>query len=120
MSRSPGPNGFSFGFIRKFWYLLKNDFQKLLDEFHGRGKFVKGLNPSFVTLIPKKDGAQRLHEFRPISLIGCAYKVIAKVLTKRMSKVVETIITENQSAFIRVRQIMDGIVILNKAIHEAK
>lgn len=119
-SRSPGPDGFSFGFIRKHWNLLRSDFQNLLNEFHSNAKFVKGLNPLFVTLIPKKEGAQRLSEFRPISLIGCVYKVIAKILAKWLSKVVDSVVSENQSAFIGGRQIMDGIVILNEAIHEAK
>lgn len=82
--------------------------------------FVKGLNPSFVTLIPKKDGAQCLREFRPISLISCIYKVISKVLAKRLSKVLEKVISENQSAFIGGRQFLDRIVVLNEAIHEAR
>lgn len=119
-SRSPGPDGFSFEFIKKCWCLLKKDFLKLMEEFHSHGKIFKGLNPSFITLIPKKEGAQSLQEFRPISLIGCVYKVISKVLAKRLSKVLEGVISESQSAFIGGRQILDGIVILNETIHEAK
>lgn len=84
-SKSPGPDDFSFGFIKKCWSLLKDDFVRMFDEFHSHGKFVKGLNPSFVTLIPKIAGAQRLRDFGPISLIVCIYKVISKVLAKRLS-----------------------------------
>lgn len=99
---------------------MKSDFRKLLDGFHANAKFVKGLNPSFVTLIPKKEGAHQLSEFKPISLIGCVYKVIVKTLAKHLSKVVESVISENQSVFIGGRQIMEGIIILNEAIHEVK
>lgn len=100
--------------------MFKTDFVKLMEEFHSTSRLVKGANPSFVTLIPKKEGAQRLTDFRPISLIGCVYKVVAKILTKRMSKVIESVIAENQSAFVGGRQIIDGIVILDEVIHEAK
>lgn len=79
---------------------MKGDFQKLMNDFFATGKIAKGSNSSFITLIPKKEGAQRMNEFRPISLIRCVYKVISKVLEKRISKVMESIISENQSAFI--------------------
>lgn len=45
---------------------------------------------------------------------------MAKILAKRLSKVIESVISENQSAFIGGRQILDGIVVLNEVIHEAK
>ncbi|GJV23278.1 putative RNA-directed DNA polymerase, eukaryota, reverse transcriptase zinc-binding domain protein [Tanacetum coccineum] len=53
---------------------------------------------------------------KPISLIGCAYKVISKVLANRLSKVIGSIISPNQSAFIAGRQILDGCLIANEVI----
>lgn len=50
----------------------------MLDEFHNNGKLVRGLNSSFIVLIPKKEAAEALNEFRPISLIGCIYKILSK------------------------------------------
>ena len=42
--------------------------------------FLRGLNSSIIALIPKIKDPQSISDFRPISLIGCAYKVIAKLL----------------------------------------
>jgi len=42
--------------------------------------FPKGLNSSFIAFIPKIKDPQSISDFRPISLIGCVYKVIAKLL----------------------------------------
>ncbi|MCH92362.1 LINE-1 reverse transcriptase like, partial [Trifolium medium] len=50
-----------------------------LAEFHENGKLVKGLNNTFIALIPKKDNSTKLSDFRPISLVGCAYKILSKV-----------------------------------------
>lgn len=68
---------------------------KMMEDFHRNGKLVRGLNPSFIVLIPKKDDASQLNDFRPISLIRSLYKILAKVLAKRFSRVIGSIISEN-------------------------
>ncbi|GJR65249.1 putative RNA-directed DNA polymerase [Tanacetum coccineum] len=40
----------------------------------------RGCNSSFITLVPKVDDPTVIGDFRPISLIGCQYKILAKVL----------------------------------------
>jgi hypothetical protein len=42
--KSPGPDGISFGFIKEFWELLKDDFIRFMLEFHRNGKLTKGIN----------------------------------------------------------------------------
>lgn len=81
---------------------MKDEIVKMMAEFHCNGKIVKGMNPSFIVLIPKKERCDSLEDYRPISLIGCLYKIISKVLALRLSKVMESIISFNQSAFIGV------------------
>ena len=44
-------------------------------------KCLRNLSTTFITLIPKKHAAEELKDFRPISLIGGVYKIIAKLLT---------------------------------------
>lgn len=117
---SPGPDGFTFGFYKTCWETIKGDVMRMMNEFHLNGKLVKGFNPSFICLIPKKDAPQRIDDYRPISLIGSAYKIIAKTLADRLSKVIDSVVDVNQTAFIKGRHIMDGILILNEAMDEAK
>lgn len=119
-SSSPGPDGFTFGFFKENWEMVQGDIMKMMDEFHRHGRIVKDMNPTFMVLIPKVSNAASLEDFRPISLIGSAYKIIAKILSKRLAKVLEVVISENQSAFIGGRQILDNILILNESIEEAK
>ncbi|GKV48782.1 hypothetical protein SLEP1_g55573 [Rubroshorea leprosula] len=69
---------------------------------------------------PKTENPQRIEEYRPISLIGVMYKVVAKLLANRLCKVLDTIIGEQQMAFIKGRQLVDGVVIANEVIDEAK
>ena len=91
-----------------------------MDEFYVNGIFLKGCNASFIALIPKVADPQNLNEFRPISLIGCMYKIVAKLLAKRLKKVMPTIIDERKSAFIGGKHLLHNIVIANEAVKEAK
>lgn len=91
-----------------------------MTEFHNNGRLAKGCNDSFIVLIPKKEGCAGLKDFRPISLISSLYKIIAKVLARRMKVVMGKLIGDAQSAFIQGRNIMDGVVVLNEVIEDAK
>jgi hypothetical protein len=53
--KSPGPDGISFGLVKDFWDMLKNDVMRFLVEFHRNGKLAKGINSTFIALIPKID-----------------------------------------------------------------
>uniref|UniRef100_A0A7N2KUK5 Reverse transcriptase zinc-binding domain-containing protein n=1 Tax=Quercus lobata TaxID=97700 RepID=A0A7N2KUK5_QUELO len=44
----------------------------------GVSKFEKSLNATFIALIPKKNGAPNIRDFRPISLVGSVHKILAK------------------------------------------
>jgi len=114
------PDGVNFGFIKEFWLNLKDDIMRFVNEFHRNGKLAKGINSTFIVLIPKVDNPQRLIEFRPISLVGSMYKIILKLVASRLRLVVGSVISETQSAFIKNRQILDGILIANEVVHEAR
>ncbi|RVX00507.1 putative ribonuclease H protein [Vitis vinifera] len=61
----------------------------LFREFYDQCSFAKSLNSTFLVLIPKKGGAEDLGDFRPISLLGGLYKLLAKVLVNRLKKVLD-------------------------------
>ena len=118
--RCPGPDGFNFKFIKKFWHLFKPDILCFLDEFHANGVFPRDCNASFLALIPKVLYPHTLNDYRPISLIGCMYKIVAKLLAKRVKVVMPFIINETQSAFIEGRHLLHSALIANEVIDEAK
>ncbi|GJU57997.1 RNA-directed DNA polymerase, eukaryota, partial [Tanacetum coccineum] len=119
-NKSPGPDGFTFDFIRTYWKIINQDVVNVVREFFVTSKFPPGSNSSFIALIPKKQDAKLVKDFRPISLIGCFYKIIAKILANRLSMVISDLISDVQSAFVPNRQILDGPFILNELISWCK
>jgi hypothetical protein len=59
-SKSPGPDGFNFAFVKHFWDLMKNDVRIMFDQFHGNECLPKCLSAYFLTLIPKVKSPQAL------------------------------------------------------------
>ncbi|GJY79704.1 RNA-directed DNA polymerase, eukaryota [Tanacetum coccineum] len=102
-NKSPGPDGFTFEFFRKYWKIIQQDVVNAVQEFFASSKFPPGYNSSFITLIPKKLEAKVVKDFRHISLIGSFYKIVAKILANRLSLVMSDLISEVQSAFVSKR-----------------
>ncbi|GAU47231.1 hypothetical protein TSUD_107670 [Trifolium subterraneum] len=118
--KSPGPDGVNLGFFKDFWAELQSVVMRFFSEFHRNGKLTKGVNTTFIALIPKVDSPQSLNDFRPISLVGSIYKILAKVLANRLRLVIGSVVSESQTAFVKDRQILDGILIANEMVDEAR
>lgn len=116
-SKAPGPDGFNFKFIKEAWKFIQEDVIQFFLEFHSNGRLVSSLNSTFIGLIPKRAGASEFKDFRPISLVGYFYKLLAKTLSARLKSVMSRVIGASQAAFMGVRQIMDAILIANETIH---
>jgi exonuclease III len=119
-NKSPGPDGFNYAFLKNSWDLLKAEVRIMFDQFHGIGVLPKDLLSYFVTLIPKINSPFGLGDYRPISLLGCLYKLIAEVLASRLAKVMNSLIAPNQSAFIKGRNLVDGVLVVNELVDLAK
>ncbi|GJY64199.1 putative RNA-directed DNA polymerase, eukaryota, reverse transcriptase zinc-binding domain protein [Tanacetum coccineum] len=114
--KAPGPNGFTFSFVKRYWDILRLDILEFVSTFLSTKTMPIGSDSSFITLVPKVSNSVNIKDFRPISLIGIHYKIIAKLLANRLSKVVGKVVSHEQSAFIKDRQILDGPLILSEVI----
>ncbi|GJZ19568.1 RNA-directed DNA polymerase, eukaryota [Tanacetum coccineum] len=119
-NKSPGPDGFTFEFFRKYWDILGSDFCAAIEWFFEHCMFARGCNSSFIALIPKTQDPKFVSDFRPISLIGSLYKVVTKILANRLSLVISDLISDVQTAFLPNRQILDGPFIINELLSWCK
>ncbi|GJR15070.1 RNA-directed DNA polymerase, eukaryota [Tanacetum coccineum] len=120
VDKSPGPDGFTFKFFRKYWTVVGPDFCIAVKWFFDHGDFAIGCNSSFVALIPKVLDPKVVSDYRPISLIGSLYKVVTKILASRLSLVISDLISDVQTAFLPNRQILDGPFIINEILARCK
>ncbi|RVW65636.1 Transposon TX1 uncharacterized 149 kDa protein [Vitis vinifera] len=78
--KTPGPNGFPIVFWQFCWDFVKEELMGFFKDFFERRKFVRSLNSTFLDLVPKKGRADDLRDYRPISLVGGLYKLLAKAI----------------------------------------
>lgn len=74
------------------------------------------INTSLVILIPKNQEAKYARDYRPISCCTTIYKVISKVLTTRLSRVIKNIVHQSQAAFVPGQKIHDQILLAYELI----
>lgn len=117
--KRPRPDDINFSFIKDLWPEIKENVMKFISYFLRNGKLTRGINCTFITLIHKIDRPQRLNDFRPNSLMGSMYKILAKLLANRLRSVIGSVISETRSAFVKIRQILDEILITNEVVDDA-
>lgn len=88
----------------------------MINEFFETKLIPKVFTAYFMALIPKISNLQVMSDFRPISLLGCLYKIISKLLANRLKRVMDSLISSNQSSFIANRNILDGVVVINEVV----
>jgi hypothetical protein len=59
------------------------------------------LNSAYIALIVKVEGADKVKDFRPISLIHSFAKLMSKLLANRLAGQLQHLVSPNQSAFIK-------------------
>jgi hypothetical protein len=106
--KAPGPDGFPARFFQRNWEALRNEVIRAVREFFTSGVMAEGANTTAIVIIPKKEQAENLKDFRPISLCNVIYKIVSKCMVNHLRHVLQEVISPNQSAFIPRRLITDN------------
>ncbi|XP_050888621.1 uncharacterized protein LOC127093761 [Lathyrus oleraceus] len=77
---------------------------------------LKAINSIVVTLIPKTNQASMVKDYRLISCCTTMHKIISRIITTKLSKVLGSIINESQAAFVLGKHIQDHILLANELI----
>ena len=113
LGKSPGLDGFSVEFYSKFWRLLGPWLLRVARKCFRDGFLPSSMKGSATRLILKKQGDRKnLKNWRPISLLNVDYKIISKVLTSWLSRVLESVIDPDQTCSVPGCSISSNLVLL--------
>ncbi len=109
-NKSPGLSGLPADFYRTFEHIISPLLLEVYSDAFKAGTIPQSMHAAVISFIHKK-GKDALDPsgYRPISLLNCDQKILAKVLANRLSKVIGSIIHMDQSGFIPNRYSSDNI-----------
>ncbi|XP_020985845.2 uncharacterized protein LOC107462320 [Arachis duranensis] len=119
-SKASSSDGYNTNFIKRCWEEIGVKFTKAVLSLFEMARLPAESNVTWVALASKFLGAKEIKDIRPISIARCVYKVISKVLTKRMKSVIPGLVGESQSAFVKGRRIHDGALIAGETVQWLK
>lgn len=112
-NKSPGPDGLTKEFYQSFSHLLFPVLVQLYKIISDSGILTESQRLSYITLICKDpDHSEQLKTWRPISLLNYDYKILSKIITNRLSNVMENLIHPDQASGVRTRSILDNAHLL--------
>ncbi|XP_057745298.1 uncharacterized protein LOC130963168 [Arachis stenosperma] len=106
-SKAPNSDGYNMNFIKKCCDEIGSEFTASMLDFFRSARIPSYSNIMWVSLAPKFNKAKKIKDLRPINMVGCFYKVISKVLVRRIGSVMSNLVGETQSAFVKGQKIHD-------------
>lgn len=115
--KAPGPDGFIGCFYKKCWSIIKDDLiQAIMYFFNNQTSKLNLINMANIVLLPKKQEAATLSDYRPISLINSVVKIITKILANRLAPHLNDLVSNAQNTFIKKRCIHDNFIYAQRVI----
>ncbi|KAK1311615.1 hypothetical protein QJS10_CPA07g00002 [Acorus calamus] len=119
-SSAPGPDGFSGYFYHACWDIIHCDLISAVQDFFKDRKILKAANTTFIALIPKGPNPSTIKDFRPISLCNLWYKIMSKIIARRIATLLDKLILPQQVAYVPGRIISDNICLAHELAHRMK
>ena len=115
--KSPGTYGLPAEFYKVVWKDVSPFLMCCLNKSHQKGKLAFTQRRGVILLIPKKDTAlQELKNWRPITLLNCDYKIASKTIASRLKAVLQNLIDNDQTGFLKGHSIAENICLINNVI----
>jgi hypothetical protein len=105
-----GMDGLSTRFISRFWSHFRIPLHKYAGAVFQNGVLTNSFRCSIIKLIPKKGNASDIKKWRPISLLGCLYKVISRAVNNRLKSVINRFTSRAQKGFTNHRYIQEVLI----------
>lgn len=119
-NKAPGNDGLPIEFYNKFWPIFSSCMLESFNYAYENGELSTSQRQATITLLDKGKDRTQLKNWRPISLLNSDYKIMSKAIANRFTKYLSQLIPENQTGFIKGRNIADNLRTLSDIIQYLK
>jgi len=121
---APGPTGQTITFFKLIFSHIPDLLVEALNQLVFQPELAS--HPTFewikqrkVVYIPKKADPTHPGDYRPLSLLEVLYKIPSRIMSKRITKVLPTIIGQHQHGFMKQKGIQEPSLIMTHLIQDA-
>nr|KYP70239.1 Putative ribonuclease H protein At1g65750 family [Cajanus cajan] len=118
--KAPGPDGLQAIFYQSQWNYIGQEVCNMIRDIVAQPEKVAEINETFITLVPKMENITQLKHMRPIGLCNVSYKIITKLLARRINNIMGKLVHPNQCSFVLGRNSKDNIIIAQEVIHSMR
>lgn len=115
-SKAPGPDGLSMEFFSDAWDIVGGDAIHAVREFFVSGQLLHSFNTTTIALISKIIGADELSKFRHVAFCLTVYKIIDRLLKKRLKLFVSEVAQMNQVRFLKGRYLYENVLLASELV----
>ena len=115
--KSPGEDGIIAEFYQLYWDLIKTEFTSLVNEIFSVTSLCNSQSKGMISLLFKGGDRENIRNWRPLTVLNCDYKIIAKILSTRLKIVLPKIIHSDQKGFVSGRNISHANRLIQDIIH---
>lgn len=82
------------------------------------GFMPHSVNATLLSLVPKSADAEKMSDYRPIACCNIIYKVISKLLARRLKATLPEAIELNQCAFVEGRLLLENVLLATELVKD--
>ena len=119
--KSPGNDGLTVEFYKQFWEDIKNVYFESIAYSISVGFLSASQKQAIIKLLEKRDKDKRfVGNWRPISLLNVDTKIFSKTVASRFIPILPTIISSDQTAYVKGRFIGESIRLISDILEFCK
>ena len=116
-NKTPGIDGLPVEFYCKMWNIIGREFLRVVQLILKENALVASQRMSVIALIPKDGDTRFIKNWRPISMLTVDYKIIAKLISNRLSLILPKLISKEQFCSIPGRNIIDCNLLIRDMVY---
>ena len=118
--RAPGNDGLTREFYARTWTIIREDLRDVLNEMFWEGNITTAQKHGVIICIPKGQGGNTPHDYRPITLLNTDYKILARMVALRLQPVIQDHLSGTQFCGVPGSSIMDATAAIRDTIAYAE
>lgn len=117
VNKALGPDGLTSGFYKSSWHILGDEVVNSIRHFFFSSFMPTATNSTILSMVPKHTGASSITDYRPISCLNTLYKVVSRLLVKRLKPILPLLIAPNQTAFVKGRLLVENTSLAGELVN---